>query len=64
MSKTITPEMVEALAHLRKFSTRVKQERFADTVSKDAALAVDLLDDEDFFAAIDDEENNNFIGNA
>lgn len=49
----ITPEMVEALADLRRFSTLVKQERNADTVSKDAALAVDLLDNEGFFAAID-----------
>lgn len=64
MSMTITPEMIEALGHLREFSKRVKQERFADRVSKDAALAVDLLDNEDFFAVIDDEANNTFVGNV
>lgn len=51
----ITREMIEALDDLRKFSTAVKAERYADEPSKAAALAVDLLDNEDFFAAIDDE---------
>jgi hypothetical protein len=51
----ITPEMVKALAALRRFSTAVKQERYVHPLDKEAALAIDLLDNEDFFAPLDDE---------
>lgn len=50
----ITPEMIDALDTLRKFSTLVKQEYGAAEIDKEAALAVDLLDNEGFFAAIDE----------
>jgi hypothetical protein len=53
----ITPEMIEALDALRKFSTAVKAERYAHVIDKEAALAVDLLDNEDFFKSIDDERD-------
>jgi hypothetical protein len=54
MAQEITREMIEALAHLRAFSTAVKAERNALEIDKGAALAIDLLDNADFFTAIDD----------
>jgi hypothetical protein len=50
----ITDEMIEALGDLRTFARAVLAERYADEPSKKAALAIDLLDNEDFFAPITD----------
>lgn len=52
----ITQEMMEALADLRNFEAAVKEERNPSEIDKNAALAVGLLDDENFFQSIDEAE--------
>lgn len=54
--KQITTEMIDALEALRKFSTVTKATPGADALSKEAALAIDLLDNENFFTPITDTE--------
>jgi hypothetical protein len=51
----ITEEMIEALEHLRRFSTAVKAEPNALEIDKNAALAIgDLFDNADFFVKVDE----------
>lgn len=50
----ITPEMVQALAALREFAKATNAERYPHPIDAEAAKAVDLLDNADFFTAIDE----------
>lgn len=50
----ITPQMIEALDRLREFARAVGRENYPHVLDREAADAVELLDNADFFAALDD----------
>lgn len=50
----ITPEMITALDRIRRWALVVKAETNALEIDKDTALAIDVLDNADFFVPIDD----------